>query len=470
MTGINIMRLWIIASLLLFGSYAYSEKLIQDPPNKPPLAGKVLLAVGEVYSLRGDKKVALKRRSKIYEHDEIHVEANAKAQIRMVDSAIISLQENSVFRINSYRYHKDNKKDQGNSAFLELLSGGLRTISGKIGKSNKKAYKLDTPLATIGIRGTDYQIAFVDGDLYFGVWEGAINVHSLVTNDSDIQIGSDYPFSFLFMDKQGVTTKLDAAPAVFAKGKKKSSTTSSTDSSSEAVELPDPVVSTDNNSKQALLVNQTESDKVISANPTMVGDAPVLFDTDNAQISANSATTDFAQSIGGYDVSWGQWSSTTSSTNDRNTANEDNMLWTVYETSPMDSVSTKTGTVQYNQVVDSIMGSSQGNVTNLGVDMNVDFDSGNVSNGVLSANTNSDTWVGLFDGQIQNGDLELQMTDASVISANPSTIGSIRDATGSISGDFIGDQAEGVVGAFEISEDNTTNHIEGIFVVEPGTP
>ncbi|MEE9350620.1 MAG: hypothetical protein V3U78_00040, partial [Thiotrichaceae bacterium] len=154
------------------------------------------------------------------------------------------------------------------------------------------------------------------------------------------------------------------------------------------------------------------------------------------------------------------------------TQSDDDLLWTTYDPSSADIVSTKTGTVSYNNVVDSLTSSSQGAVTNLDVNMDVNFDSGAVSNGVVSANTNSDThsdtWIGLFDGQVQNGNLNLQMNDATVINSDPlATTVNVRDASGSINGDFIGDQAQGVIGAFELSEDNTAHHIEGVFVVEP---
>lgn len=466
MTGINRIKPWVTVFILLLGVSVYADEDTTKQSTTTAPAGKVLLSVGDVYSERNTKKVALKRRSKIYENDVINVGDKAKAQIRMIDSAVISLQENSVFKIKSYRYHKDNQNDEGNSAFIELLSGGLRTISGQIGKSNKKAYQLVTPLATIGIRGTDYQIKLVDNDLYIGVWEGAINVSSRLKADSDIQLGDSSPYSFLVMKKNGKTQKLKSAPAAFSADK---TTPANNVNNIPDSELPDPVLNATNTVRKALLVNQTKAGKVTSATPTMVDGTPIQFDTTTSQITPNAGSTHAAQAIGGYDVSWGSWASTTTNPVG-NTNSQDAMLWTSYKPSSTENVSSKTGTVQYNHVVDSLTSSSSGNVSNLDVDMNVNFDSGTVSNGVISANTNTDTWVGLFEGQVQNGDLELQMNDASVISTNPSSIGPIRDASGSINGDFVGNQAEGVVGAFEMSEDNTSNHIQGVFVVEPGTP
>ncbi|HWY23269.1 MAG TPA: hypothetical protein VNX47_00020, partial [Nevskia sp.] len=47
-------------------------------------------------------------------------------------------------------------------AFFSLLKGGFRSISGLIGKLNHDEYRVSTPVATIGIRGTDYLVVICD--------------------------------------------------------------------------------------------------------------------------------------------------------------------------------------------------------------------------------------------------------------------------------------------------------------------
>ena len=47
-------------------------------------------------------------------------------------------------------------------AFFSLLKGGFRSISGLIGKVNHDEYQVTTPVATIGIRGTDYLVVICD--------------------------------------------------------------------------------------------------------------------------------------------------------------------------------------------------------------------------------------------------------------------------------------------------------------------
>ncbi len=67
-------------------------------------------------------------------------------------------------------------------SFYVLLKGGFRSITGAIGKEDKAAYRVRTPVATIGIRGTDYTAVFCSSDctggkrdgLYVSVAEGGV--------------------------------------------------------------------------------------------------------------------------------------------------------------------------------------------------------------------------------------------------------------------------------------------------------
>src|SRR5690606_25689794 len=47
-------------------------------------------------------------------------------------------------------------------AFFRLMRGGFRAVSGLIGKADPNEYRIATPVATIGIRGTDYIVAICD--------------------------------------------------------------------------------------------------------------------------------------------------------------------------------------------------------------------------------------------------------------------------------------------------------------------
>lgn len=100
---------------------------------------------------------------------------NGRTQLRFADGAQMSLQPKSEFRIEAYE-HKGGEGDKG---FFNLLRGGLRTITGLIGRGNKDAYRVTTQVATIGIRGTEYSVGYTGPDgqgVLIHTGEGAVEV------------------------------------------------------------------------------------------------------------------------------------------------------------------------------------------------------------------------------------------------------------------------------------------------------
>ncbi len=96
----------------------------------------------------------------------------ARAVIKFQDGQIIALQSKSVFKVNSYKY--DQAAPEKGESFFSLLQGGLRSITGLIGGSNKAGWKLATPTATMGIRGTDFMVVVNQG-VYLKVDAGAVS-------------------------------------------------------------------------------------------------------------------------------------------------------------------------------------------------------------------------------------------------------------------------------------------------------
>ncbi len=124
-------------------------------------AGRVLLAVGEVSAERGTATVPLALNSQIFPGDTIRLGPNSNAQIRLTDESIVGLRERSVFRIDEYQY----AQGEGKSVF-SLLAGGMRTVTGQIGRlANQRGnYAVRTPTSTIGIRGTHYTVVHCNND------------------------------------------------------------------------------------------------------------------------------------------------------------------------------------------------------------------------------------------------------------------------------------------------------------------
>ena len=81
---------------------------------------------------------------------------NGIAVLVFPDDSRVTLQPRSEFVIRSYGYNKASVKDS--ESVLELLRGGLRVVTGLIGKIAPDNYQVRTPVATIGIRGTGFDL------------------------------------------------------------------------------------------------------------------------------------------------------------------------------------------------------------------------------------------------------------------------------------------------------------------------
>jgi hypothetical protein len=95
------------------------------------------------------------------------------AVLRFDDGQIVALKSLSRFSVDSYKY--DPKNPGAGEIIMSLISGGMRAITGLVGNSNRSAFALKTPVATIGIRGTDF-LAVLSQGLYAHPSSGAIGV------------------------------------------------------------------------------------------------------------------------------------------------------------------------------------------------------------------------------------------------------------------------------------------------------
>lgn len=122
-------------------------------------AGRVISLVGMVRAADSDGAArALARGDAVQAGDTLTLGPRAHAQIRMRDDALIELEAGARFAIPVY-----SESATGGSAVMRLLRGAMRTISGAIGDGPNETYRVDTPVATIGIRGTEYALHYCNG-------------------------------------------------------------------------------------------------------------------------------------------------------------------------------------------------------------------------------------------------------------------------------------------------------------------
>jgi hypothetical protein len=114
-------------------------------------AGKVdFVTSGVTVAGRDGQARPLARGAELASGDRVRTSADGRAQIRFNDGSYVSLQPNTDFAINDYKFEgKDD--DRG---FFGLVRGAMRTVTGAVGRVNRNSYRITTPTATVGIRGT----------------------------------------------------------------------------------------------------------------------------------------------------------------------------------------------------------------------------------------------------------------------------------------------------------------------------
>lgn len=181
-------------------------------------AGKVLLSIGDVKVSRGGQLMTLKKGDFVKSGDAIITGATSNAQVRMSDGAIMAIRPQTEFKITEYNFN--GKADGSEKASLSLVKGGVRAVTGVIGRENKDNLKVDAVVATIGVRGTGFNVVYCQGGcpnvgkepakdgLYASVFEGKVTV----ANDASKGVyGTNEPI--YVESKNSSITRLREAPA-----------------------------------------------------------------------------------------------------------------------------------------------------------------------------------------------------------------------------------------------------------------
>lgn len=126
------------------------------------LAGAAQAATADaaqVVFVAGDVKAANKSlplNSMVNEGTEIRTGADGFVYLKTIDNGFLIVRPNSTIRIVAYQV--DKLKPENTRIKLELLKGVARSISGDAVKLSRQNFRFNTPVAAIGVRGTDFTV------------------------------------------------------------------------------------------------------------------------------------------------------------------------------------------------------------------------------------------------------------------------------------------------------------------------
>ena len=139
----------ILASLVLIAALSVSTLVVAQDST-----GMVVASRGEVIALSNGGSRELKQGDFIYIDDEIMTTNRSFVVLQFEDGAKVTVRPDSTLIIEQYVYN-GNADD---AAELNLVAGGLRVITGAMAKSNPENYKVRTPVALMGVRGTEFSV------------------------------------------------------------------------------------------------------------------------------------------------------------------------------------------------------------------------------------------------------------------------------------------------------------------------
>ncbi len=124
-------------------------------------AGTIIFAFGDAQIISANAAPrAAEKNLMVSVGDTLITGKNGAMHVRMNDTAFISVRPDTRLVVQSFVWN--GKEDGLERVVFSLLRGGFRTITGVIGRRTKDNYLVNTPTATIGIRGTDHEPHYIE--------------------------------------------------------------------------------------------------------------------------------------------------------------------------------------------------------------------------------------------------------------------------------------------------------------------
>jgi len=128
--------------------------------------GGVARTKASVEGALGGETRNLQRDLPVFQNEEIKTGANARAVLRFEDGSILSIGADAEVVLDEYVYSNA-------GGVITLLKGALRFTSGKMGRPG---LRIKMPVATIGIRGTDFWAGEINGGYGVLLMHGVVKV------------------------------------------------------------------------------------------------------------------------------------------------------------------------------------------------------------------------------------------------------------------------------------------------------
>ena len=165
-------------ALLVLVSLGAGGQVWATPQAPLAIVGEATMVIGMARVLGSDgSQRTLERGTPIRVGDRIETPEGGHVLLRFVDGGRLSVRPTSRLHIESYS-HSAEQPQQGAIKF-RLDEGVVRSITGAWGEAARERFRLNTPVAAIGVKGTDFVVRSHADMTAASVYTGAITVAPL---------------------------------------------------------------------------------------------------------------------------------------------------------------------------------------------------------------------------------------------------------------------------------------------------
>ena len=118
--------------------------------SRPAEAARVIAVTPGAFVQRGNARTPLKLKDPLYKEDQVSTDATGKLQVLFADDTTVAVAPDSMVNIADFSFGGPAKANFA----LGVGRGLARVVTGKVVERNREGFKVTTPHATVGIRGT----------------------------------------------------------------------------------------------------------------------------------------------------------------------------------------------------------------------------------------------------------------------------------------------------------------------------
>lgn len=167
----SLVACWVVG--LLAASALQLPAVAMSEPSQAAIVGEASMVIGmaRITNVSG-QSVVVNKGAAIRVGDRIETEVGGHVHLRFVDGGRVSVRPSSRLQIESYNHSSD--KPALSAIKFRLDEGVVRSITGAWGEVARDRFRLNTPMAAIGVKGTDFIVKAVPGSTSVSVYTGAV--------------------------------------------------------------------------------------------------------------------------------------------------------------------------------------------------------------------------------------------------------------------------------------------------------